>query len=471
MLSDQRQYFFPYQFFCDCLVLLAVYGVCIFAAGTGTGGMVSPVPADGVLLMCILLAVLTLMFLRLYGCYDFPVGQGVGRLLRHTGMACLLSGTVAVFILLLLSRVSVYGRITLFLVCFSWPALVLSRAAVTVLISGAQEKSSFVKHIMLVGTDRSAHDLETTIIDRQDGSFVLVGCLAAQGHSEDEHTMRTPLLGSVENFDAIVDEHIVDCVVYAGDYEDMETVRSVARRCHVRGIDFVFGADPPGDSFNDIRVEHIGCRALFLCRAVEHYPVQLFVKRCFDIAVSAIFIIACIPVWILVPVLVKLTSAGPVFFVQERVGKNGRLFNIYKFRSMVVGADKMQEKLSHLNEMDGPVFKIKNDPRFTPIGAFLRKTSIDELPQFFNVFRGDMSLVGPRPPLMKEVRQYRPWQKKRLSVTPGITCLWQITGRNHIRFDEWMHLDIEYIENWSLLLDLKILIRTFHAVILRKGAQ
>jgi lipopolysaccharide/colanic/teichoic acid biosynthesis glycosyltransferase len=138
---------------------------------------------------------------------------------------------------------------------------------------------------------------------------------------------------------------------------------------------------------------------------------------------------------------------------------------------MVVGADRMVDQVAGLNDMDGPVFKIKNDPRFTGIGRFLRTTSIDELPQLFNVLKGDMSLVGPRPPIMSEVVKYLPWQRKRLSVVPGITCLWQVTGRNEIKFDEWMQLDLQYIENWSLMLDFKILLQTVTAVLSRRGAE
>ncbi len=197
---------------------------------------------------------------------------------------------------------------------------------------------------------------------------------------------------------------------------------------------------------------------------------MLFVKRLIDLAASAVAIVLCTPFWIIIPVLIKRDSPGPAFYVQERVGKNGRLFHMYKFRSMVDGAEKMQNLVMHLNEMDGPVFKIKADPRLTRIGKFLRRTSLDELPQLFNVFNGTMSLVGPRPPILSEVSQYRPWQRKRLSVTPGVTCLWQVTGRNEITFDEWMKLDMQYIENWSLALDIKILLKTVKAVIKRRGA-
>jgi lipopolysaccharide/colanic/teichoic acid biosynthesis glycosyltransferase len=158
-------------------------------------------------------------------------------------------------------------------------------------------------------------------------------------------------------------------------------------------------------------------------------------------------------------------------FAQERVGKNGRRFKMWKFRSMIPDADRLKASPAHLNEMDGPVFKIREDPRVTKMGRFIRKTSIDELPQLFNVLLGNMSLVGPRPPVPGEVAQYGLWQKKRLSVKPGITCLWQISGRNEIKFDEWMRLDRQYIDNWSLRLDIMILIKTVGVVLSRKGAE
>jgi exopolysaccharide biosynthesis polyprenyl glycosylphosphotransferase len=177
------------------------------------------------------------------------------------------------------------------------------------------------------------------------------------------------------------------------------------------------------------------------------------------------------PLLIVVAVVIKLTSPGPVLFAQERVGMNKRLFKLYKFRSMYVDAEKRRRELEHLNEMDGPVFKIKNDPRVTPIGRFIRKTSIDELPQLVNVLRGQMSLVGPRPPLLAEVDRYDWLYRRRLSIKPGITCLWQISGRNEITFKQWMEMDKQYIDNWTLWLDIKILAKTIPAVLFSKGAS
>jgi exopolysaccharide biosynthesis polyprenyl glycosylphosphotransferase len=194
-------------------------------------------------------------------------------------------------------------------------------------------------------------------------------------------------------------------------------------------------------------------------------------KRLIDAVLSVVILTALAPLMVLVSLMIKLTSPGPVFFAQKRVGMNQRLFVLYKFRSMVAGAEQMMESVAHLNDRDGPAFKIIDDPRITRIGRFLRRTSLDELPQLLNVIRGEMSLVGPRPPLPEEVRRYAWLFRKRLSVKPGVTCIWQISGRNNVSFDRWMEMDHEYIENWSLWLDLKILFLTVPVVLLSKGAS
>jgi exopolysaccharide biosynthesis polyprenyl glycosylphosphotransferase len=205
---------------------------------------------------------------------------------------------------------------------------------------------------------------------------------------------------------------------------------------------------------------------------VEGWPTMI--KRALDLTLSMLLLIAVSPALLLTAILVKLTSPGPVFFVQKRIGLNKRIFNIYKFRTMVADAEQKLQEIEHLNEVSGPVFKIKNDPRMTPIGRFLRKTSFDELPQLFNVLAGDMSLVGPRP---LQLRDYElltetgeDWQRCRFSVRPGITCLWQVNGRSSLPFHRWMELDLQYVRNWSLWLDLQILARTVPAVLRGSGA-
>jgi lipopolysaccharide/colanic/teichoic acid biosynthesis glycosyltransferase len=195
-----------------------------------------------------------------------------------------------------------------------------------------------------------------------------------------------------------------------------------------------------------------------------------FGKRLLDLVGASLGLVLSAPLLLIAAVLIKLESRGPVLYKSIRIGRGARPFTFLKLRSMVDGADQHRQKLSHLNEADGPVFKIAADPRVTSIGRLLRVTSIDEIPQLWNVLRGEMSLVGPRPPIAEEVVQYEPWQLRRLDVVPGITCLWQISGRSRIGFQEWMRLDLEYIRHRSFWLDLKILIRTIPAVLSREGA-
>jgi lipopolysaccharide/colanic/teichoic acid biosynthesis glycosyltransferase len=201
-----------------------------------------------------------------------------------------------------------------------------------------------------------------------------------------------------------------------------------------------------------------------------HSPFRLAVKRTLDVTGSAILLLLLSPVFLLLAILVKRGSSGPIFYRWKVVGSGGRKFTGYKFRSMVANADALRDELASRNEMTGPVFKISNDPRITKVGAWLRKYSLDELPQLYSVLKGDMSLVGPRPPLATEFEQFTEYQKQKMAVKPGITCLWQVNGRNEISdFDEWVRLDLEYISQWSLSLDLAILMRTVETVFSGSG--
>ena len=198
--------------------------------------------------------------------------------------------------------------------------------------------------------------------------------------------------------------------------------------------------------------------------------VYLFIKRSFDIIVSFIGLIFLIPITLIVGLAIKIEDGGPVFFKQTRVTKNGKLFKLYKYRSMVVNAEKIRDTMDDENEMDGPVFKVKDDKRITKVGHFIRKTSIDELPQLINVFLGDMSIVGPRPALPREVEEYDSYAKRRLEVKAGLTCIWQVQkNRNNISFKDWMDMDVEYVENQSIALDLKLIFKTFKAVLTCQG--
>ncbi|ERK32255.1 sugar transferase [Clostridium intestinale] len=193
----------------------------------------------------------------------------------------------------------------------------------------------------------------------------------------------------------------------------------------------------------------------------ENKIIYNFIKRLIDIFVSLLGLIILLPILIIIPVIIRIDSRGPIIFSQDRIGKNGDIFKMYKFRSMVINAESLKEELANKNEMSGPMFKMKDDPRITKIGKFIRKTSIDELPQLINVLKGEMSLVGPRPSLPKEVEKFESWMLKRLDVKPGLTCYWQVMGRNNIDFEEWMKLDIKYIDERTTFLDIKLIFKTF----------
>jgi exopolysaccharide biosynthesis polyprenyl glycosylphosphotransferase len=214
-----------------------------------------------------------------------------------------------------------------------------------------------------------------------------------------------------------------------------------------------------------------GIPLLSFTHASENDVLALAAKRAFDVVVSATALLIHAPVIAALAVAIRLDSPGPVFFRQRRVGKNGREFTLFKFRSMRVGAEDELAHLRRHNEMAGPVFKMREDPRVTRVGRLLRRTSLDELPQFWNVLRGEMSVVGPRPPLPSEVRLYQRWQRRRLSMKPGLTCTWQVSGRSDVDFERWMELDLAYIDGWTLWRDVVILLRTIPAVLLGRGAR
>ena len=195
------------------------------------------------------------------------------------------------------------------------------------------------------------------------------------------------------------------------------------------------------------------------------------IKRLIDITCSFVGILVLSPLFIIIAIIVKFTSKGPIFFSQKRVGRNGKEFDMYKFRSMVVNAEELKEKLAAQNEMSGPMFKMKDDPRVTKVGKFIRKTSLDELPQLWNVLKGDMSLVGPRPSLPKEVAQFEDWMYKRLEVKPGLTCYWQVSGRNNIDFEDWMKLDVKYVKERNLWIDIKLICKTVFVLFGDKNAH
>jgi exopolysaccharide biosynthesis polyprenyl glycosylphosphotransferase len=248
-------------------------------------------------------------------------------------------------------------------------------------------------------------------------------------------------------------------------------VDTIVRLCEEQGIIVRLRTDMFALKIARWHVDEVDGMPIVTIRSGPSDSWQLMAKRLLDMCGSAICLLAMAPIFGLIALLIKLDSPGPVFFRQERVGFHKRRFRLFKFRTMVDGAEQQQQKLESLNEAEGPVFKIKGDPRITRIGKFLRRTSLDELPQLINVLKGEMSLVGPRPLPVRDVERIDvQWHKRRFSVKPGVTCLWQVNGRSHVGFDYWVRMDLEYIDKWSLGLDLKILMKTIPAVLKGSGA-
>lgn len=324
--------------------------------------------------------------------------------------------------------------------------------------------------VLILGAGTLARHTGIQIREERSQRKVL-GYLAFQNEVVDPR-LDAPVLGTVSDFERVLGEHSFDEVYLAGNAQRVgEAMQEAVRICERFGIPFALPATP----FRFDRARPADPRAIpdgyvhYL--SVENKRAQMVVKRMFDILVSSVGLAVLSPLLLVVALLVKLTSRGPVFFKQERVGLHGHTFNMLKFRSMVQNAEALRASLEAKNEQSGPVFKIKDDPRITPVGRVIRKLSIDELPQLINVLRSEMSLVGPRPPLASEVARYEPWQRRRLSVRPGITCEWQVSGRNETSFETWMYQDMHYIDHWSLLQDLKLLLRTLPAVLSSRGAS
>ncbi len=328
-----------------------------------------------------------------------------------------------------------------------------------------------LEDVLIVGTGALGVSTYYRLNEGNSGRRV-VGFLRFKSDPPLPYGIRVPVSGTVDSLLETLQQRPVNEVYIAGRVLSQGgEMQEVATSCERIGMPFAVPV-------HSLRYE----RAALLSTSRNtdgylHYlstrtaPVQYAVKRLIDIAASSVALVMLSPLLIGVAAVIKLTSKGPVFFRQTRVGLHGAHFSLLKFRSMVVDAEALKEKLMKMNEQTGPVFKMKHDPRITPIGRFIRKYSIDELPQLINILRGDMTIVGPRPALPSEVAQYKVWQRRRLSVRPGLTCYWQVGGRNAIGFEEWMRLDLRYVDHWSLSVDMRLILQTFPVVIAGRGAS
>ncbi|MFQ5718343.1 MAG: sugar transferase [Acidobacteriota bacterium] len=349
-------------------------------------------------------------------------------------------------------------------------AIIVEKLVVKHLASRFRARGFNTRTVLIIGANADSVAIARELRDSPEYGYVVRGHLMGydDGHVD---IAATPILGQMGDLQTYLDREAIDEVIIAVPYAQVPAYEWAIRLCEEVGVRVHLKIDPIGALLSRTYVSEFGRFAILTMASTSLDPIAVVTKRALDLTVSTAALILAAPLMMMTWLAVRFTSPGPAIFKQVRGGLNGRRFVFYKFRSMYVDAEPRLAALQPCNEMSGPVFKMTHDPRVTPVGHFIRKWSIDELPQLFNVLKGDMSLVGPRPPIPDEVDQYERWQKRRLSMKPGITCLWQVNGRNRIGFDEWMKLDMEYIDDWSLGLDLKILAKTIPAVLFARGAR
>jgi exopolysaccharide biosynthesis polyprenyl glycosylphosphotransferase len=343
-----------------------------------------------------------------------------------------------------------------------------ARLARHVVAARLRKRGLGLDRVLIVGNGEIGRAVMRNLVARPELGYQVVGFVDDDLSKGD--LGRFKALGGLDSIGGVLKAERVDEVIITLPWMYHRTIMGLVRSCEALGVRARVVPDLFQLSLSRVDFDDMGGIPLVGLKETTIPRAGRLVKRALDVVLSLVALLVFAPVVILIAILIRLDSPGPAVFTQRRVGEAGRTFDILKFRSMKVGAEEEQAQLQDLNQSSGPLFKIKADPRFTRMGRFLRRSSLDELPQFINVLRGEMSVVGPRPGLPPEVAQYQPWQRQRLEVPPGITGLWQVSGRSELSFDEMCLLDVYYIENWSLGLDLTIMLRTVPGVLFAEGA-
>jgi exopolysaccharide biosynthesis polyprenyl glycosylphosphotransferase len=381
---------------------------------------------------------------------------------------------VALIVLVFVTKLDISRFFLTLFVFVNWFCLNLFRIACRNVVSSIGQKLRVERNIFVVGVGAGAETLGRSLEEYHGHGVRILGFIATPEEMSTRETVLLersyPVFPLKDLRPVLARQFIIDEIHFAVESRILPALEPVFRWCDEEGVCSRIAIDffPKINSYVDL--EQIGDTPLLTFSGAPADEALLLVKRGIDVALATVAIIALSPVFVLVAAVIKLTSAGSVIFRQLRCGLNGRTFTCYKFRSMVHDAEARLHEVIHLNEKEIAI-KIRNDPRLTAVGKWLRKSSIDELPQLFNVLKGDMSLVGPRPAIPTEVAQYQHWQRRRLRMRPGLTCLWALRGRDRIDFESWMRLDLQYIDNWSLGLDAKIILLTIPQVVSGRGAN
>lgn len=428
--------------------------------------------------------ILLMIIIIWYICFDFfgfytsYRKQTLGKILWNMIKAVSIGMLIMFFCMFILKMEDVSRIMIGMFYVLNIALLAICKTSAYKMLTYYRQKGYNFCNILIIGSRERAKDVIGAMGEHLGSGYRIIGCLETDETQVGKEVRNNiKVIGTVEHLGKILLEQTVDELIFAMPLQKIQNSKEYIAFAEKMGISVRIIPDwqiyelmySPGIA--SIRFEDfMGLPTMALITTPLNQG-ELFIKSIFDYSVAIIALILLLPLFLIISVALKISSKGPVLFKQERCGLNGRRFMIYKFRTMVTGAKALQQEMEALNESDGPAFKIKNDPRIIPyVGTFLRKTSMDELPQILNVLKGEMSMIGPRPPLPDEVEKYEIWQRRRLSMKPGLTCLWQITpGRNVVSFNKWMEMDLEYIDNWSLRLDYKIFLGTVKVMLMGSG--
>ena len=418
-----------------------------------------------------LLLALLIGFLSYFGAYQGPRYATIPGYAWAIFRGLVVSVGILLGLLFFLEIQYISRLVILFFSLIEFFVLLLIRITIKRYFSRSIKSGKHCLRLLIIGTGERAKEVAAELKKQAAWGIQIVGYLDPDPDRMDQIIDGVPVLGTVADVSSCLKKYIIDEVIIAIPRSLLKDAEPIAFACEEEGIKLRLMADVFRLEVARISLAQVGNIPLLTLEPVAQDSNKLFLKRVFDLIVTTAAMPCVLPLIAVIAIAVKIDSPGPAFFVQQRVGLRKHLFPMYKFRSMYEDAEERLKEIEHLNEAEGPIFKMSNDPRVTKIGKFIRKTSLDELPQLFNVLLGDMSLVGPRPMSIRDVDLFdRGIQRKRFSVKPGITCIWQISGRSNLPFDKWLEYDLEYIENWSFWLDIKILLKTIPAVLRSKGA-
>jgi exopolysaccharide biosynthesis polyprenyl glycosylphosphotransferase len=392
-------------------------------------------------------------------------------ILRDTARQCAW-GALCLVVFEYLVRLDLSRTFLALFAAYAWVLLLVFRLTAGRVIGVIRREFAAPHYVMVVGTGERARRLAAALERSTEYGIRLHGFLSEQGiPSEDQiHLRNVYQVHPIAELHALLRQHVIDEIIFAVGSESLANLEEYFLLCDEEGVRTRVAVDFFPHVNSTVSLDRFGATPLLTFSAAPYDELRLLAKRVVDVVLAAAGLAVLAPFMVLIAVAIKLTSPGPVVFRQVRCGLNGRRFLFYKFRSMCENAEELKAAVAHLSTRQ-TAFKIPDDPRLTPMGRFLRKFSIDEWPQLWNVLRGDMSLVGPRPAVPIEVDQYKRWQRRRLRMRPGLTCLWAVSGRDSVDFETWMKLDMHYIDNWSLALDWKILLRTIPRVLSGRGAN